>query len=70
MRRAKYIGNDFGNLIVGKVYDVIGIRKNAILIADEYGEDWYSTLSIPTMIPIFEDVTAEIRREIIDEILL
>lgn len=70
MIKAKYSGDCFNDLIIGKVYDVIKTNGNAILILNELDEeDWYSTLRIPTLEPQFEDVTSDSRNDIIDGIL-
>lgn len=73
MIKAKYLGDDFRNLTIGEVYDVVKYNKNAdailIDIGDGYGEDWYSRVSIPSLEPLFEDVTKQYRNDTIIEIL-
>lgn len=70
MKKVKYISGYVHYLRHNKVYDVIDIKDNKILIENDLGNEvWYYIKIILTNEMLFEDVTTQYRTDVIDSIL-
>lgn len=76
MRKLRYISSDyFSHLTQGKVYDIVDNilhslnHNDKITIIDDTDTEVYIFMYDSNGIQLFEDITAEFRSEVINEIL-
>lgn len=68
--KVRYTGIAYHSLTRGNIYDVLGsVDQGSVLIEDNHGNRTHYGIYDNTNIPMFIDVTAEIRNEVINEIL-